>query len=251
MTRFATPEVYRCLGCTECILRRRLKSFNDFGARLWTDGEFSIPAFSGISPWIKCPHCLSIFWLADAKREGIMPEIPYRLGRLGTMWAKLWGDRRGELQALQEWDALPPAWLRAGYVETPDYFDLEPGLRQPGLTAEREFTLRSALWRKSKYFNPAVGIGSSALVIPPDELLCNIDRLIQLHEADVKADRLDLAELLRQSGRFEQSMDMATSAPITVVSTSRAAEIIRLAREGDCTVRTISPRNPGRQESVW
>jgi hypothetical protein len=251
MTRYATPEVYPCLGCTECILRHRLKSFNDFGARSWTDGESSIPALSCFSPWIKCPHCLCIFWLADVKPEGVMPKQPNRLGRLGTMWAKLSGDRRGELRVMEEWNALPAAWLRADYAVRPDYFDLEPGLRQAGLSLEREFKLRCALWRESKYFNPAVGIGSSALEVPPDELSSNVNRLIRLYEADRQADRLDLAELLRHAGQFERAMVVAASASVTDSSAVRSEEIVRLAKLADPIVRTIPRPTSRHQNRVW
>jgi hypothetical protein len=190
-------------------------------------------SYFALGHWLKCPHCEAVFWLCDVEPVGQRPGKPYPLGRWGTMWAKLTGDRKGRLRELREWDALPAGWKAAEYVKRPDYFDLEPGLRQEGLAPDKELLLRRTLWWHSNDHQRVRtdGFRKPQVPVTSDEFSrVNKLRMLDLHAQLSTGDCVEQGELLRQLGRFDEAVKVLAAVKLDGRSEVTAVKIQRWAQ---------------------
>lgn len=64
------PDIVKCPGCSERVLRRRPRSGNTIGGRLWTDAKAEGEMLPDYHLLIRCPLCGHCFWGADVKSLG-------------------------------------------------------------------------------------------------------------------------------------------------------------------------------------
>lgn len=198
--------VLRCPSCGGGNLLRTMASGNPFGAEYWSDGKYVTPMFRQ-DPWlVKCPHCSSCFWLADAKVDGeflkSVPEleIPTFLRRPND--------------ALSEWFAKIPAFAplpedqrsvgAASFHETTEA-DMLSVLSQQ-LPPIRERYVRFKIWcdindkyRDSTCLDPV-------RFSPEQEE--NLQRLNGILDDARPTDWLLKAEIHRELGEFRAALDI-------------------------------------------
>jgi LysM domain. len=63
------PTIIReCPGCKKPLREFTIGSGNTIGAKWWTDGKVDAPMLRMGPALVKCPHCQTLFWIADAKK---------------------------------------------------------------------------------------------------------------------------------------------------------------------------------------
>ena len=69
--------VLLCPMCKGKLRKQTWLSGNSFGSKLWSDGYMVASMMPDPVVVTSCPHCSSIFWVADAQEEGDVPEPEY------------------------------------------------------------------------------------------------------------------------------------------------------------------------------
>src|SRR5574340_70590 len=143
-------NINKCPKCGDHVLQRRLRSFNDFGAMGWSDGDNSIWGLNAISQLGKCPWCQSVFWLDDAENIGILPRRSRPINWFMRLILRLTGDKYRELERERKWQEAPEEWKSAKHVDYPTVDDCWTALENTNtLTPAREMLVRL------QYLNPA------------------------------------------------------------------------------------------------
>jgi hypothetical protein len=227
MTSYANPAVYQCPACMAFLLRARMRSFNSYGARSWSDGYSTFSCLPAMSPLIRCPSCVAVFWQEDFSALGEMPKppTPPSTDWLMRLLDRLGGDENGDRQAWREWDRSPEEWKSAKADSWLEYLDLKLALRADDLTTDREIIIRRRLWWASndKFRQRVSGIPRSGPVASKPEAIENMERLIEmLRQADRGVN--ERAELLRQLGHFEDAVTLLVATSESGRPTGKAAE---------------------------
>lgn len=255
MTSYANPAVYQCPACYGYLLRARLRSFNDYGVRYWSDGYATFSTLSTMSALVRCPSCPAVFWHADVEPIGEIPRRP--MGEPRTGWLR-WILGRWPYndfntpESLRDWDAAPPEWKDAQYDYSLSYADLSHALQEmaPGDPTREIFVRRRMWWMASDRHR----IGMDGLPhrgapdVPQAEAQENMSILLELQEAD-DGKTIERAELLRQLRRFDAAIDLLDNAslknaPFDLHTNQLGIDIRRWAGCGDAGVKLLT-RNAG------
>lgn len=241
MTSYARPLVIRCPKCRSHLHRRRLQSFNDFGAMGWSDGYTSIWGLNSVSDLGRCPHCKKIFWIDDAEAMGVLPKEPDRIGWVARIYYWIMRDSGRDLERERNWNSTPWEWKNAKPVDLPDFVDMKIALKDAEhLTLAREALLRRAIWREG---NDHLRINRDGKPLREKPRLMDADaqenllKLLSLIDAGVDAFATERGEILRQLGRFDDAIEA-----LLVVGENhqeQADMIIEFARKGDSKVREL------------
>ncbi len=241
MTSFARPYVLRCPSCGGLLFQHRLASFNDFGAMGWSDGYTSIWGLNAVSQLGKCPWCSSVFWLDDAEKIGVLPREAAPKSWVMRLILRLTGDKHGELERERKWQETPEEWKSAKYVDYPTVDDYWAALENTNtLTPAREILVRRRLWW---WGNDHLRIGrdgtpwSSKPELSNQQIRSNLETLYDLCVTAEKPDRAEIAEILRELGRFDEAIAMIESSEVD--SDNKASVIAESARQKDPVVREV------------
>ncbi|MHB0986882.1 MAG: hypothetical protein ACYC05_15000 [Sulfuricella sp.] len=242
MTSFARPFVLKCPKCGNHVLRRRLASFNDFGAMGWSDGCTSIWVLNAISQLGKCPWCKSLFWLDDADAVGVLPREPLPVSWAMRLILRLTGDKYGQLERERKWQETPEEWKSAKDVDYPSLDDWWAALENTNtLTPAREMLVRRQLWwqgndhlRLNRDGKPC----SSEPELNDRQIRDNLEALYGLCVAAEKPDRIEIAEILRELGRFDEALALLESIEVDD-DNNKASLIAAFARQKDPVVREV------------
>lgn len=250
MTRLLPPEVIACPACDALALRPCVASFNSFGVTRWTDG-YQDRLVNFLAPRLaKCLHCAHPFWPEDARTVGRLPPGVPRMGALRRLWLRLTGDRAGHVAARRAHATLPPDWRSAKALLHPRAGDWQTILADAAsLTAERELIARRHLWWLHN--DPFRGIDTAEdrahaqTLDKAVEREANLVRMRTLLESATPGDdqRLELGEVLRQLGAFEQACEVFMQ--VTGALRDEACALADLAQACDPYVRMIGHDNVG------
>lgn len=240
MTSFAPPYVLKCPKCGNHVLRRRLASFNDFGAMGWSDGDNSIWGLNAISQLGKCPWCQSVFWLDDAEKIGILPRESRPINWFMRLILRLTGDKYRELERERKWQEAPEEWKSAKHVDYPTIDNYWAALENKvTLTPAREMLVRRQLWwqgndhlRLNRDGKPC----SNEPKLNDHQIRSNLEALYGLCAVAEKPDCIEMAEMLRELGRFDEALAMLESIE---ADDNKASLIAEFARQKDPVVREV------------
>lgn len=241
MTRFAPPAVLRCPMCGDHLYKRRLASFNDFGATGWSDGYASVWALNAMSALGKCPWCMALFWLDDAEQEGVLPRKPYRIGWMERAYLRLTGDKRGLLAQERAWHASPWEWKNAKDIELPTLADWQAALQERAtLTPAREKLARRQIWWRSNDHLRLKHDGTpwkTQVAMRNDDVQENLMALLCLCETEPEPDLIEMGEILRELGRFDEAL--AVLERVAGKQREQALLIADFAQGCDAVVREV------------
>ncbi|MEN8193803.1 MAG: hypothetical protein ABFS12_13355 [Bacteroidota bacterium] len=179
-------EIFRCPLCHNYISRGTISSGNTFGAVYYSDGKQVAPMLPEIIQITKCRNCGNIFWITD---ENIIDTI--------QSW-----EINSKYTDIQ----------KADFLNVDDYivalhlnlFDSE----------EQEFFLRLRLWwefNNSNRYNKSQSNSDKIIWRNKREKKYwkeNILRLIELFDKNSDDKKLIVAELYRNLGEFEKSIEL-------------------------------------------
>ena len=184
--------------CKGQLRKQTWHSGNSFGSKLWSDGYMIASMMMDPVVMANCPHCSSIFWVADAQEVGDVPEPEYfdevvevkRALWFGTKKVKKSGRRDSDLASLP-------------MIQHADVAGISTALDQ--LTAEdepwKEEYVRTRLWWAfNDRFREIPDAASDASIV--EENRQNLERLITLVDPDNDQGRLKSASILLALGRF-------------------------------------------------
>lgn len=244
MTRFATPTVHICPGCTAFFLRPRFRSVNFYGAQDWSDGTPMM--WWSQEPLARCNACAALFWIDDAESVGVMPDTPGTIGTLTRKWLRLRGDPEGGLQSQEDWSTAKRLWGNARRIGSAGFDDVDYVLaRSKGVSRDRILWLRNRIWwgLNDRYRVRSDGLPLSNVPKWPVAVeRTNMEVILDmLQDGEPQSWRMiQQGELLRLLGRFDQAITVLKAVPADGQSEVRAVKIERLARSGDAQVRLLN-----------
>lgn len=244
MTRFSYPEVHQCPDCHGYLLWSNLKSFSNYSVTAtWSDGAAPLGGMLDGSAARACPTCRAVLWKKDLEVLGTLTSAPRPIGPFSRKLAKWFGDRNGYLHAEAEWNATPAAWKEAkhgGQLEYPDMQRALVAMRKPD--TDRELFLRRRIWWMTNDHVRRHPDGSRVATEPvasESYRRANMLRMIELLEL-AGSGLAERAELMRNLGRFEETIGLLRSGASEIRSSSTAAWTLRWAKAGDADVKMFT-----------
>ena len=240
MTRFATPSVHTCPGCTTFFLRPRFRSVNFYGGQDWSDATPTM--WWRQQPLVRCKACAALFWMDDAESVGVMPDTPATIGPLTRKWLHWRGDPEGRLQSEEDWSTAKTLWGNAHHIGSVNFDDVAYVLaRSKGVSRDRILWLRNRIWwgLNDRYRVRSDGSPSSNLPRWPVAVeRTNMEVILDmLQDGEPQSWRMiQQVELLRLLGRFDEAVTVLKAVPADGHSEVRAVKIERLARSGNTRV---------------
>jgi len=231
----------------------------------WSDG-FSNSLYHNVQQRTslgKCPSCQFMFWFDDIDFVGTIPLEPMRIGRLERWWLNSIMDKRGILSIERKWNETPQEWKDAKRAEKPTVSYLLAYLDNPtNLTPRRELPIRRKIWWAANNYLRDNNDGTPSTnikVLNEDEFKENLEAMLRLHaelslldleEPDLKdkvlveRDLEEQAEILRELGRFEESIKLLESIKVSDEEEDESqllkiSKLVGYARNHDAQVREI------------
>ena len=210
------------IACSHCgILARQhtLRSGNTFGAILWSDGKMEAPMLPHFPAVTKCYICQHFYWVEEAE---VKRKIDY------------FSDEIDEIQDVpdvpKEWQQIKPIKR----LSIDDYIEaLELGI---GNNIQKERYLRIHLWWATNDMirrNPEAEVPTKY----NEKLQDNFAKLLILLDEHVSDDRMMKAEILRETGHFEETIQLLGNIPEKYRQI--ADKIIEFAKNRDRVVRQV------------
>ena len=190
--------VILCPMCRGKLRKQTWLSGNSIGSKLWSDGYMVASMMPDPVVVTSCPHCSSLFWVADAQEEGNVPEPEYfdevvevkRALWFGTKKVRKSGRRDSELASLPKIKHSDVAGIRLALDQL-----------SPEDKLSKEEYARTRLWWA---FNDGSRETPDAVPDTADEEenRQNLERLVTLVDPDNDQGRLKSATILMALGRF-------------------------------------------------
>jgi len=179
-------EIYKCPKCSNLLKRGSLMSGNTFGATLYSDGKQVAPMLPEFPNLTKCKKCDTILWLNEMKEVGT---------------CEAWSEKS------------KPEWKNADYADFLSITDLFRALELDTVKndKEKELSVRHRIWWT---FNDRIRNGSKEIFVQEtDEVLWkqNCLRLIELLDKKDVNQKIMIAELYRNLGKFDECMELINS----------------------------------------
>jgi len=181
------PTIYlECNVCKNTIEIITISSGNAFFARYWTDDYSTTPKLPLEFSFKKCPHCRSLFWIDDLKELGVVDWL-----NGDDEPDKAWGKSKSALN-----------------FDLTDYFiALENNF--PRTTEEIKDLRMNAWWLFNHRFRwpQTRNFFFKKKPLEPLNILAfhnNLTSLQDLLNIDVQSERILIAEIYRELGRFEE-----------------------------------------------
>ena len=190
-----------------------------------------------------CPVCSIAVWNDDLQALGVLPRKPPRLSWVARMLATWNGDKDDHLQAVRAWEDIPFEWKVAEHGRALEYHGLQCALRNMSApNTDREMFLRRRIWWATNDHTRLRSDGtrvSEQPVANDADRKANMMRMIELHEA-AGGNIAEHAELLRQLGRFDESIRLLTSGASEIRTSADAAWILRWAKARDAELKAFA-----------
>jgi len=247
MTRFAPPQVRACLGCGAPFLHYPIQSISFCGRVDWSDGAPT--AWWGREPLVKCESCAALFWFDDTVAIDTFTDEPRPIGPIARILARLRSDPDGLLRFEREWIDRSNLWKGARSIGKVNFEDVRFVLANAeGVSLSKILWLRRRIWWQlnDRYRERSDGTPyPNVPTLPAHEELANMEALLALlvHADTEERDMVQVGELLRLLGRFDEAIAVLRAVPPDGRSEIRASMIERLARAGDVQVRLLTRVN--------
>jgi hypothetical protein len=216
-----------------------LWSFNDLGIRRWSDGRSSAWWWDSVAPLVRCPGCAAVHWLADLQTLGEVPMEPIEVSRPMRALLRVTGDRQGRLAAISAWAALPSGLKDAQPGVNVEYRDLIVALEAVSRNIpKREIYVRRRIWWLSNDHQRLLESGecmADELIVPSEFAHENKLKLLDLLAGEGR-NFVERGELLRQLGRFDESIGLLRSVKLDGFTEVDASKIERWAQKGETAV---------------
>jgi hypothetical protein len=198
--------LYRCPRCSALARQSSISSGNTFGAVYWSDAKREAPMLPERPALVACPKCETCLWIESLELVGEFE----------------WYRPHTPLAAAE----TPAEWAEAPYLRRPDGDDFERALSAGlGDTPERERYIRIRLWWSlNDTYRKDDALHNSKDTV----FLGNLERLALLLD-DGTNDTLLRAEIARESGRFEQAVQLCDKL-VSVNAEKHLAETTALIR---------------------
>lgn len=223
MEPYSEPTEPIFAKCPHCGNEKKLMTnepFSTSGLRTWTDSYVCFPECPRISFVQKCRHCDHFFFMSEAEVRG--PQSP------------------------EDWDVILSTG-RLSYMELKKAFaELEK--RAFDANDNNEFFLRKELLiRFNDVFRgldekSRADIEGEADSMEPSErdhqfMRANIDSLIEMMHSDINEDKIFIAELQREAGRFKDCLEtlkgIDSTRPVRIPFSSKLIDAIREGAESN------------------
>jgi len=213
--------VIACPHCNALARHHTLRSGNTFGAILWSDGKLEAPMLPQFPDVTKCHRCKHFYWVEEA-------EVKRRIDFFGdTSSEKLDVKIEDVLKELRGIEPVKPLSIEE-YIEA-----IESGVSS---NAKRERYLRIHLWWET---NDMIRRDPEAEVPTKynEKLQYNFANLLILLDEHVPDDKMMKAEILRETGCFEETIQLLDDIPEKYRQI--ADKIIEFAKNRDRVVRQV------------
>jgi len=171
-------EVIECPTCGKLYTRTVVLSGDTYGATFWTDGKTEAPMLPSVPEMTKCDQCSTMFWVEEAHRP--QEENRKRISH---------HDRIRHLTTTECLDAI-----RNGKARTDD----------------EETYLRILAWRgrNDAFRRTSVRQVTATLDGDTPEMQLNMIKLLSLLNMQDSKHRLMKAEILRETGSFDDALKL-------------------------------------------
>jgi hypothetical protein len=244
MTRLSAPTLYQCPACVGYFTHAVLTSLHFYDdVPEWSDG-MNGQWWAGMgAPVGRCPACSKVVWVDDATAVMPAPCQPRPIGAVARLWYRVTGDRKGLLRDERDWVALPREIKEADRIDSlQSARDLMAAFTALLPDAgDREIYVRRRLWWASNDHHRlrADGVPTASLpAVAPAETRTNVLRLLELLE-NAHNLQVERGELLRQLGRFDESVAVLKAVKPNGNSEVKASKIQRLAQARDSELKAI------------
>lgn len=173
-------KIYKCPKCDNLMSVNSLLSGNTFDSELYSDGKNIFPMLPEFPDLTICPKCKTIFWLSKTEKEGVYE----------------WGEETNV-----KWKNAD----HAKFLTIKEYFLALEYLTD--LTKEEELFIRERIWWA---YNDRVRNRKELFESDGDDLTWQTNnlRLINLVNTGKDFDMIMTAELYRNMGNFEKSLEI-------------------------------------------
>lgn len=223
MEPYSEPTDPIFVKCPHCGKEKKLMTnepFSTLGLRTWTDSYDCFPDCPRIAFVQKCPHCGNYYMMTDAERRGP--------------------------QNAEEWEIC----LNTGRLSYPElkkaFSQLKPGAVNTSLRDEY-YLRQELLLRFNDAFRGLDDKSRSDIEGETDNMerteqdwqfmSANLDALTVLAPSNTNEDKIFVAELLREAGRFTECLEVLKgidpSQPIRIPFSSKLLNAIRVGAESN------------------
>jgi hypothetical protein len=194
------PTVIRqCPGCTNVLREFTIGSGNLFGATWWTDGKQDAPGLPMRPELGKCPHCGTLFWIAEATKLAVIS----------------WTEDRAK-------------WSKVVSVEDPLEKDYLTAASAKGISEEHELSARKRAWWLA---NDTIRDRAKRSLNWSGARRENLEKLSALLSDKEECEVILKAEIARELEQFEQCTKLLARTLKEKDCESYAAFVRRLAQE--------------------
>jgi len=185
-------KIIECPKCKGLARVFTLISGNTLGARRWTDGKMIAPMLPMPPAITKCRHCGHYFWVSDAKEVGELP---------------LWRDKS---------EKIPSQWESSKHIKELSESEYLEAIRiKVAKNREQELYLRICAWwaGNDPFRFKSQGVAGHPESVPSrsSEARMNLEKLLELLDVTDPEQRLMKAEVLRELGRFDDTICLLES----------------------------------------
>ncbi len=203
--------IRKCFQCGTLVKEYTIDSGNTFGATFWTDGKFNAPMLPDYPLLVKCPGCRVLFWVDEQEEVGRCKPF-----------------EENSFQPEAEEYLIPTL---------EDYFSfMEEG--KPDRGNEKYLRLR-AWWAgndRRRYRGPD-GVSFEPAPLSAKEI-ANLEALEKMLDSSLDNERLMIAEIRRELGRFREASEILDE-PFDKRYSKAVARLRQLVANGDRLVAEI------------
>lgn len=198
--------IKKCSECSQLIIEETYNSRNTFEATFWTDGRFVSSSFPDELLLVECPNCQALLWINKLKKIGTASSFSDLDKYEGVANFKVPSAER-YFQVLKDGPKNKPdkerylrirAWWAANDKRRdPDKMIVTVGDIETFSASKNELAQREC-WE------------ATAKKPLSDQEAENLEALAELLDKTIPGERLTLAEIMRELGRFDDASELLT-----------------------------------------
>lgn len=169
--------ITECHKCHGLFTQWTLRSGNTFTARFWPDGVMKAPMMPELPSLINCPCCNDFVWKKDCT----------------------------EIEEIYGYDEIQAKYPGIKPYNNPNIDTFMLALQEKGLTKGREGYIRTKLMH---FFNDENRDSEIPISQPSDMQIENYKRLLIIANKDDANDTMLRAEIYREMGEYEKSLEL-------------------------------------------
>ena len=172
--------IKKCYKCDGFFKQGTLASGNTFDAKWWPDGKMDAPMLPETPALINCPSCNEYLWLSKTKEVDVF-------------------------RPFDDYDNTHLKYLKVSFFNRPNIDSFMLVLKEKNLTKNKEAYVRVKLMH---FFNDVNRDMEEPISEPSNIQLENYDRLLILASKDNANDTILRAEIYRELGEFDKSLNL-------------------------------------------